>query len=142
MEEEYYYLDTSAYLGILLGEEKADLIRNFLQEKKLCSNVLMFIEAERNLVLMSREKDMSSNFYESCSQRLHQDVESFVLKDLSLDLALNRVYPPLKTPRTLDLIHLRTALWFQQNYELKAFVTLDRHQEAAAVELNLPLLKE
>ena len=140
--EEYYYLDTSAYLGILLGETKASSLAKFLQKKPLCSSVLMFIEAERNLILMSREKEISSNFYEFCLQQLHQDQSVFILKDLGLDLALNRVYPPLKTPRTLDLVHLRTALWFQQHYHLKAFVTLDQHQEAAALELNLPLFKE
>jgi hypothetical protein len=35
-----------------------------------------------------------------------------VLKDLSLDLCLDPSLQAISTPRSLDLVHLRTALWF------------------------------
>lgn len=45
--------------------------------------------------------------------RVEADTEGFVLRDLTLDLCASNVLPPVATPRSLDLAHLRTALWFQ-----------------------------
>ena len=56
MEEERLYLDTSAYLGIILGETKAKSLAKVVLKKGLCSSTLMLIEAERTLVWLSREK--------------------------------------------------------------------------------------
>ncbi len=43
------------------------------------------------------------------------------------------------TPRSLDLAHLRTALWFHRDTRLTRFATLDTAQEQAAKELGLPV---
>jgi hypothetical protein len=45
---------------------------------------------------------------------------------------------PVSTPRTLDLAHLRTALWFHAQEPLTRFVSLDAAQREAAKELGLP----
>jgi hypothetical protein len=45
----------------------------------------------------------------------------------------------VSTPRSLDLAHLRTALWFHTAEPLDRFVTLDVSQEDAAKELGLPV---
>jgi hypothetical protein len=47
--------------------------------------------------------------------------------------------PVVSTPRSLDLAHLRTALWFHQKEKLTRFVTLDESQGMAARELGLPV---
>jgi hypothetical protein len=47
--------------------------------------------------------------------------------------------PPVATPRTLDLVHLRTALWFHGAQKIDRFVTMDAAQEQAAKELGLPV---
>jgi len=46
--------------------------------------------------------------------------------------------PIVSTPRSLDLVHLRTALWFHQRQALTRFVSLDTPQTQAARELGLP----
>jgi hypothetical protein len=46
--------------------------------------------------------------------------------------------PIVSTPRSLDLAHLRTALWFHQRQALTRFVNLDASQNQAARELGLP----
>jgi hypothetical protein len=46
--------------------------------------------------------------------------------------------PVVTTPRSLDLAHLRTALWFHRREPLTRFVTLDETQADAARELGLP----
>jgi hypothetical protein len=47
--------------------------------------------------------------------------------------------PAVSTPRSLDLAHLRTALWFHQQERLMRFVSLDEWQTIAARELGLPV---
>jgi hypothetical protein len=47
--------------------------------------------------------------------------------------------PAISIPRTLDLAHLRTALWFGSLQGLDRFVTMDEGQERAAKELGLPV---
>jgi hypothetical protein len=46
--------------------------------------------------------------------------------------------PAVSTPRSLDLAHLRTALWFHDRQKLTRFVSLDERQSLAAQELGLP----
>ena len=45
----------------------------------------------------------------------------------------------VSTPRSLDLAHLRTAMWFHAREPLRRFVTLDEAQADAARELGLPV---
>jgi len=46
--------------------------------------------------------------------------------------------PAVITPRSLDMAHLRTALWFHAQVPLTKFVTLDTAQAQAGRELGLP----
>jgi hypothetical protein len=71
--------------------------------------------------------------------RLEKDLEVFALRDLTLDLCTDQRLPIVSTPRSLDLVHLRTALWFHEREPLKRFVTLDEQQRLAARELTLPV---
>jgi hypothetical protein len=71
--------------------------------------------------------------------RVERDVELFVLRDLTLDLCASNLVPAVATPRSLDLAHLRTALWFHAADGLDRFVTLDDAQAQAARELGLPV---
>ena len=57
---------------------------------------------------------------------------------MSLDLCRGRVMPVVSTPRTLDLAHLVTAVWFHEQEALDRFVSLDAKQNQAARELRLP----
>lgn len=133
------YLDTSAYLAILLGDSRAKNLVKFVRNKELCSSALMLVEAERNLVRMSREKKLSMQDFEIVGAKLREAGDVFLLRDVTTDLCLNGVYPPVRIPRSGDLVHLRTALWFQDNGGLTAFLTFDDAQRAAARELRLPV---
>ena len=57
------------------------------------------------------------------------------LRELTLDLCGARPIPPIATPRSLDLAHLHTALWFHGIEAIDRFVTLDGSQQQAAREL-------
>jgi len=133
------YLDSSAYLCILLGEAGAERLSTETDSAELLSSVLLVLESRRNLIRLAREGTLTADQYKTCVDRLEHDTRLFVLRDLTLDLCQSAVLPAVVTPRSLDLAHLRTALWFHAVEKIDRFVTLDTSQEDAAKELGLPV---
>jgi hypothetical protein len=74
-----------------------------------------------------------------CPDRVAANADLFVLRDLSLELCKSPNMPAVATPRSLDLAHLSTALWFHAAQPIDRFVTLDGSQKQAAKELGLPV---
>ena len=133
------YLDTSAYLCILLGEEGGETLSKETDGAELLSSVILMLETRRNLIRLAREGVLKPNLYKTCIERVEQDTNLFVLRDLTLDLCQSYPLPAVATPRSLDLAHLRSALWFHADARIDRFVTLDGSQEQAARELGLPV---
>ncbi|MBL7684862.1 MAG: hypothetical protein JNK65_02375 [Deltaproteobacteria bacterium] len=136
---ERIYLHTSCYLSVLLGETGSAAILKELHKKIFCSSTLLLIEAERNLVRLSREQILSISDYQLAMNQLREDQQKFLLRDFTLDLALTGVFPPARLPRSCDLAHLRTALWFQKNGGIASFITCDIKQKQAAEDFGLPV---
>lgn len=133
------YIDTSAYLCMLLGEDGSTSLLRETAGAELLSSVLLVLEAGRSLVRLAREGVLTTSQYEASRNRLHQDRDAFALRDLTLDLCDAGPIPAVTTPRSLDLAHLRTALWFHADAPIARFVTMDSAQEQAARELGLPV---
>ena len=113
-------------------------MRRELAGAELLSSVLMVLEAGRNLVRLSRERLLTAAEFQACASVLENDMQQFLLRDLTLDLCGTRTMPVVSTPRSLELAHLRTALWFHQKEKLTRFVSLDEVQTLSARELGLP----
>ena len=133
------YLDTSAYLCILLAEDGAAALSSDTAGAELLSSVLLVLEARRNLIRLAREGVLKPQQYEVCMNRVEDDMDLFVFRDLTLDLCASNPLPAIATPRSLDLAHLRTALWFHGAEHIERFVTMDALQAQAAKELGLPV---
>jgi predicted nucleic acid-binding protein len=133
------YVDTSAYLCILLAEEGADRLSAQSEGAELLSSVLLVLEARRSLIRLARDGTLKAEQYKACMDRVEHDTALFELRDLTLDLCASNLLPAVATPRSLDLAHLRTALWFHAAQPLDRFLTLDASQAAAAKELGLPI---
>ena len=133
------YFDTSAYLCVLLAEDGSERLSKETETAELLSSVLLVLEARRNLIRLAREGSLNADQYKTSLDRLERDTELFVLRDLTLDLCLSNILPAVNTPRSLDLAHLRTALWFHTAEKIDRFVTMDGAQEYAAKELGLPV---
>lgn len=134
-----FYLDTSAYLCVLLGEAGSAALARQLRGGELLSSVLLVLEARRNLVRLSREGTLSPHEFQIATRRMERDLEQFLLRDLTLDLCNETTMPVVSTPRSLDLAHLRTASWFHARQPLTRFVSKDQGQLDAAGELGLPI---
>jgi hypothetical protein len=133
------YVDTSAYLCVLLGEEGSAPVADQLAGGRLHSSVLLVLEARRNLVRMARAGQIPAAKLNDLLERVRQDGEVFAFRDLALDLCTDPSLPVVNTPRSLDLAHLRTALWFHRREPIDAFVTVDEGQRQSARELGLPV---
>ena len=133
------YLDTSAYLCLLLAQDGWEQVSKETAGAGLLSSVLLVMETKRNLVRLVRQGHLSPEQYDTAIGRLDQDMSFFLLRDLTLDLCQSNAMPVVATPRTLDLVHLRTALWFHAAAPLDRFVTMDTAQQQAAKELGLPV---
>jgi len=133
------YLDTSAYLTLLVRDPGWERLSDETAGAQLFSSVLLVLETKRNLVRLAREAALTSEQYKMCVERVGLDASTFTLRDLTLDICSSNVMPAVSTPRSLDLAHLRTALWFHTAEPLDRFVTLDVSQEDAAKELGLPV---
>ena len=133
------YIDTSAYLCMLLAEDGHERLSTETAGAELSSSVLLILEARRNLVRLAREGTLTSDQYKTCVLRVDDDQRLFILRDLTLDLCTAQPLPAVGTPRSLDLAHLRTAHWFHQSEPISRFVTLDSAQAEAARELGLPV---
>jgi len=133
------YLDTSAYLCVVFGEEGSARLSEETSGAELLSSVLLVLEARRNIVRLAREGTLTPDQYKTCLERVEADAGFFLLRDLTLDLCTSNLMPAVATPRALDLGHLRTALWFHASEPIDRFVTMDESQEQAAMELGLPV---
>ncbi len=133
------YIDTSAYLCILLGEAGHEKLCREVAGAELLSSVILVLEATRNLVRLSREEILTVEDFQKCVSTLQDDMQQFLLRDLTLDLCGSMTMPVISTPRSLDLAHLRTALWFHRQQKITRFVSLDDSQILSARELGLPV---
>ena len=133
------YLDTSAYMASLVNEARAAAVRKAVDKAAVFSSVLLVAETKRTLVRLSREGRLSMPSYVRLLRQVDDDSASFALAPATLDLCASQVMPTITTPRTLDLIHLRTALWFHEQHALTAFLSLDANQNHAAADLGLPV---
>ena len=132
------YVDTSAYLCLILSEKGHEAIVKETAGAQLFSSVLLVLEARRTLTRLAREGAITAESCQRCLARVDRDIDQFALRDLTLDLCTSMDMPVVSTPRSLDLVHLRTALWFHKERPLTRFLTNDRTQGVAARELGLP----
>lgn len=133
------YIDTSAYLCVLLAADGAERVSAESDGAELLWSVLLLLEAPRNLTRLARDGTPSPERYAACIDRVEQDAHLFVLRDLTLDLCQSSILPAVLTPRSFDLVHLRTALWFHGAEPIDRFGSMDISQQQAAKELGLPV---
>jgi len=124
---------------MLLGEKDAERLSKETAGAILLSSVLLVLETSRNLVRLAREGILQQEQYKICIDRMEQDMSLFVFRDLTLDLCQSGAIPAVTTPRSLDLAHIRTALWFHNDAGIDRFLTMDTSQANAAKELGLPV---
>lgn len=105
------------------------------------SSSLLFLESHRNLLRLVRERQIKNTEYDLFFDRVSSDRELFIIKHVDLDICLSHIFPAVSLPKSQDLAHIRTALWFQKQEPKITFVTLDTDQRRSAHELGLEVVK-
>jgi hypothetical protein len=134
-----FYVDSSAYLAILTRPDVAPTLASELRGSRLLSSVMLVLEVQRNLVRLARERALTTEQYLACCERFRHDVQGFQLREVTHELCEPMTMPATTLPRSLDLLHLRTAAWFHGQDPIRRFVSLDRGQNQSAMELGLPV---
>ena len=134
-----YYFDTSAYVAVLLKEPGWERVESLTRGGEWYSSVVLGLEAHRTLVNLVRSGKLPRQAYAGTLRRLTRDLEAFSLFEVGQDLCGPDPMPGIVTPRSLDLLHLRTALRAHRDQPWTQFVSLDKNQLDAAMELGLPV---
>ncbi len=134
------YLDTSAIVKTVLVEQESSGLSAFLRQEPsqaLLTSAVAITELAR-AVTMSFERDEFPSGAPGGGLDVVQDrLDGLRIVAITTELlhAAGRVKPPRL--RTLDAIHLATALHFRE--DLTAFVSYDRRLAEAAVAAGLPV---
>ena len=91
------YIDTSAYLCLILGEKGSDAIVAETFGAALMSSVLLVLESHRNVIRLAREGAITAGSCQACIERIGKDLEHFSLRDLTLDLCGSGAMPFVST---------------------------------------------
>ncbi len=121
------YLETSAVLRWLLGEPDAPGIARRIQEtaEPVCS-VLTILEAHRALVRAERKRPARGRQFRLLRRQLGEASGDWNVLEMTPDIRVRAGEPfPIEPVRTLDAIHLATALHFARAFPGLSVLTFD-----------------
>lgn len=125
MSAEVWYVDTSAFVKLLVAEDHSEALRAWLDGRRAVSSDLLRTEARRAVL------DEPAGVRRRCEELLPA-VASVRLRASVLDRAGKM---PVRQLRSLDAIHLAAAQEFED--ALAGIVSYDRRQLDAAAALGI-----
>lgn len=135
------YAESSAVLAWLLGQRPAATVAEVLDRAEwIATSALTFLEAER---VFSRAAG-AGQLKETAERRLRgllaERRASWVVLAITDDVLIRAARPfPVEPVRTLDAIHLASALSLSEAFENLSVLTFDRRIAENAEALGLPL---
>ena len=138
------YLETSALLAWLLGEARAPEVARAIDEADVVvSSVMTLVEVQRALVRAETLNILNSADAERLRGLLSRIRQGWTLMEISADVRARacRVFP-VEPLRTLDAVHLATALLFMQAFPSLKLLSCDqrmlRNSGALGIDTALP----
>jgi predicted nucleic acid-binding protein len=133
------YLETSAVLRWLLGEPEAPAIARRIEETaEPVASTLTILEAQRALLRAERERPSRRRRPGLLQRRLTQAAANWNVLEITADIRIRAGEAfPVEPVRTLDAIHLATALQFSRALPGLSVLTFDRRILANLEPLGL-----
>lgn len=133
------YLETSAVLSWLLGQAHAGEVRTTVDAAEVVvTSVLTFAETERALVRAESEELVRAADGQRLRGLLQRASTGWMRMTISEEILARAGRPfPLEPVRTLDAIHLATALAFTRAFADLRLLSLDRRLLGNARALGL-----
>ncbi len=103
----------------------------------LVSSTLLVIEVYRCFIRLTRDHQISNNEFALLIGQLKSDIEDINFQPLDLTLSMDPAFPVVSLPKAADLVHLKTALYFQHKFSDVLFLSCDVQQCKAAEEMGL-----
>jgi len=121
------YVETSAVLRWLFGQERADRVASFFEAvHRPLSSVLTILEARRAIVRASRERRIQRPRALQLERLLTHASETWTLLEITEHIRFRAARPfPVEPVRTLDAIHLSTSLEFAQVFPNLSVLSFD-----------------
>lgn len=122
------YVETSAVLTWLLGESRADHVRAAIDgAETVVTSVLTLMEVERVLVRAEHEERVVAASAQTLRGMLRRAQTGWMLMELTQHVSARVGRPfPVEPVRTLDAVHLSTALEFAQVFPDLSVVSTDQ----------------
>ncbi|MDM7995767.1 MAG: type II toxin-antitoxin system VapC family toxin [Acidobacteriota bacterium] len=133
------YLESSALLAWLLGESSAAEVKKIIDEADtVVTSVLTILEAERALIRAESASLLSAGDAEKLKGLLAQSSVGWALMEISEDVRHRAGrYFPAEPVRTLDAIHLATALLFMRVFPSLEMLSYDQRILRNAIALGI-----
>lgn len=122
------YLETSAVLNWLLGQARADEVRESVDAAEvIVTSALTFTETERALVRAENEEILRAADGQRLRGLLQRASAGWMRMMISEEILSRAGRPfPVEPVRTLDAVHLATALAFSKAFSDLRLLSLDR----------------
>jgi predicted nucleic acid-binding protein len=121
------YLDTAAFLKLLVREDHTDHLRAALGNAEMWSSTLLAVEAHRAATRLGLHRSAVDDLLATVSLVLPGDATYFRARTIGV-----------ATLRSLDALHLASAV--ELGDELEGLVTYDRRLASGADEIGLTVL--
>jgi predicted nucleic acid-binding protein len=122
------YLETSAMLAWLLGEARANEAKSQIDEAQtVVTSAVTFVEAERTLIRLEAQRLLSAGHAEILRGLISRSRAGWVSMEISEEVRgrAGRFFPS-EPVRTLDAIHLATALLFMRVFPALEILSFDQ----------------
>ena len=133
------YLETSALVHWLLGQSRAAEVRRAVDRAEVVlTSMLTIVEVERVLIRAETQKAIRGGDGRRLRGLLNRAQASWMRMTVSAEVLARASRPfPVEPVRTLDAIHLATALEFASSYPDLRVLSFDRRVEENAEALGL-----
>lgn len=135
------YVESSAILTWLLGEPDSERVISLINESEVSvSSVLSILETERALLRAEYQKIIKSADRQRLRGIFSDIISGWTFMEITDDIRVRASSPfPVEPIRTLDAIHLSSALEFLQIYPNLNILSFDRRIVDNLVPLGLDL---
>lgn len=136
------YAESSAILSWLLGEDRRSTVRRHLQNAELIlTSDLTLVECDRVLLRAVTLKEVTGKNADSCRRRLHGAVAGWYVLRVSADIIDRARQPfPVEPIRSLDALHVASAIIARTAVPDIAFLSLDNRIRSVAQQLGFPVI--
>lgn len=136
------YAESSAILSWLFGEERGQAVRRQLRRATaILASDLTLIECDRVIIRARTLDEITESKANACRNRLTKASSQWHLLRVGSDIVERARLPfPVEPVRTLDALHLASALLAQTALPELALLTLDARIRTAARELGFAVL--